>query len=110
MSELNKIALKIISNGKGILAADESNGTMSKRLEAVGIEPSEENRRKYRVNLFASDNYEKAISGIILYDETIRQKMDDGTDIPDAMIIEEYILALKSTQEQKNLKVAMTKR
>lgn len=86
ITNLEKIANNLVAPGKGILAADESNGTMSKRLEAVGIEPSEENRRKYRVNLFASDNYEKAISGIILYDETIRQKMDDGTDIPDAMI------------------------
>ena len=80
-NSLEKIAKDLVAPGKGVLAADESNGTMSKRLEAVGIEPSEENRRKYRVNLFSSENYEKAISGVILYDETIRQKMDDGTHL-----------------------------
>lgn len=85
-NSLEKIAKDLVAPGKGVLAADESNGTMSKRLEAVGIEPSEENRRKYRVNLFSSENYEKAISGVILYDETIRQKMDDGTPIPQSMI------------------------
>lgn len=83
---LVQIANDLVAPGKGILAADESNGTMSKRLEAVGIEASEENRRKYRVNLFSSENYEKAISGVILYDETIRQKMDNGTKIPEEMI------------------------
>ena len=85
-NSLEKIANDLVAPGKGILAADESNGTMSKRLEAVGIEPSEENRRKYRVNLFSSKKYENAISGVILYDETIRQKMDDGVNIPQAMI------------------------
>ena len=85
IENLEKIAKNLVSPGKGILAADESNGTMSKRLESVGIEPSEENRRKYRVNLFSSKNYEKAVSGIILYDETIRQKMDNGVDIPTAL-------------------------
>jgi fructose-bisphosphate aldolase class I len=85
-NSLEKIAKDLVAPGKGVLAADESNGTMSKRLEAVGIEPSEENRRKYRVNLFSSENYEKAISGVILYDETIRQKMDDGTHITQSMI------------------------
>ena len=85
IKNLEKIANDLVSPGKGILAADESNGTMSKRLESVGIEPTEENRRKYRVNLFSSKNYEKAISGVILYDETIRQKMDNGVDIPTAL-------------------------
>ena len=57
IKNLEKIANNLVSPGKGILAADESNGTMSKRLESVGIEPTEENRRKYRVNLFSSKNY-----------------------------------------------------
>ena len=83
MSELNNIALKIIGAGKGILAADESNGTMTKRLEGVGLESSAEARRAYRANLFLTAGCESAVSGVILYDETIRQNMDDGTSIPD---------------------------
>ena len=83
MSELNNIALKIIGKGKGILAADESNGTMSSRLQAVGVEPSSESRRAYRSNIFSTSGYESAVSGVILFDETIRQSMDDGTAIPD---------------------------
>ena len=58
MSELNRIALKIISNGKGILAADESNGTMTKRLEGVGVESNSENRLKFRHSLFSSKSIE----------------------------------------------------
>tara|TARA_B100000959_G_C14967775_1_gene618487 strand:- start:813 stop:1838 length:1026 start_codon:yes stop_codon:yes gene_type:complete len=82
---LEKTARDLVSPGKGILAADESIGTMSKRLEAVGIEPSAETRRSYRANLFATEGYESAISGVILFDETIRQSMDDGTPIPEAL-------------------------
>ncbi|MEE2759740.1 MAG: fructose-bisphosphate aldolase [Candidatus Thermoplasmatota archaeon] len=80
---LEATAATLVAPGKGILAADESNGTMSKRLEGVGIESSEEARRAYRANLFATLGCEDAISGVILYDETIRQSMDDGTSIPD---------------------------
>ena len=81
----HKIALKIISNGKGILAADESNGTMSNRLEAVGVSASPATRNAYRANLFSTNGYEKYISGVILFDETIRQEMPDGRNIPDAL-------------------------
>tara|TARA_A100001037_G_scaffold292290_1_gene307448 strand:+ start:4125 stop:5135 length:1011 start_codon:yes stop_codon:yes gene_type:complete len=80
---LEKTARELVAPGRGILAADESNGTMSNRLEAVGIEPSPETRRAYRANIFATPEYESAISGVILFDETIRQKMDDGTPIPE---------------------------
>ena len=73
MSELNKIALKIISNGKGILAADESNGTMTNRLEAVNVVSTPENRLKFREILFSSESMKECIGGVILYDETIRQ-------------------------------------
>ena len=73
MSELNKIALKIISNGKGILAADESTGTMTKRLEAVNVKSNEENRLNFRKTLFTSESMKKCIGGVILYDETIKQ-------------------------------------
>ena len=74
MSDLNKLALKIISNGKGILAADESTVTMTKRLEGVGVESSAENRLKFREILFSSKNMSTCIGGVILYDETINQK------------------------------------
>ena len=74
MSDLNKLVLKIISNGKGILAADESTTTMTKRLEGVGIKSSAENRLKFREILFKSKNMSKCIGGVILYDETINQK------------------------------------
>ncbi len=82
MSELNRIALKIISSGKGILAADESNGTMTKRLESVNVKSSEENRLKFRSILFTSKNMMDCIGGVILYDETIRQTFE-GKTIPE---------------------------
>ena len=82
MSELNKIALKILSNGKGILAADESNGTMTKRLESVSIQSSPKNRLLFRETLFTAESMRNCIGGVILYDETINQKSNDGKTIP----------------------------
>ena len=82
MSELNKIAIKILSNSKGILAADESNGTMTKRLESVNIQSSPENRLLFRETLFTADSMRDCIGGVILYDETINQKSSDGKTIP----------------------------
>ena len=73
MSELNNIALKIISDGKGILAADESNNTMTKRLDAVNVISTPENRLNFREILFTSESMKKCIGGVILYDETINQ-------------------------------------
>ena len=87
MSELNKIALKILSNGKGILAADESNGTMTKRLESVNIQSSPENRLLFRETLFAAESMKDCIGGVILFDETINQTSNYGKSIP-AMISE----------------------
>ena len=83
MSELNKIALKILSNRKGILAADESNGTMTKRLESINVKSSPENRLKFREILFSSEEGMKSIGGVILYDETIRQTASSGEKIPE---------------------------
>ena len=74
MSELNKIAIKIISDGKGILAADESTGTMTKRLESVGVSSSAESRLSFRKMLFTSKSMSDFIGGVILYDETINQQ------------------------------------
>ena len=83
MSELNEIVLKIISNGKGILAADESNGTMTKRLESVDVTSTPENRLLFRETLFSSDSMKQYIGGVILYDETINQTTSFGKSIPD---------------------------
>ncbi len=73
MNELNKIALSIINNGKGILAADESTATMSKRLESVGVESTPDNRLNFRHKLFSSQSMKTCIGGVILYEETLRQ-------------------------------------
>ncbi|MDC1115012.1 fructose-bisphosphate aldolase class I [Candidatus Pelagibacter sp.] len=86
MSELNKIALKILSNGKGILAADESNGTMTKRLESVNIQSSPENRLLFRETLFSAESMNDCIGGVILYDETINQSSIAENKIPDLIL------------------------
>ena len=83
MTELNKIALKILSNGKGILAADESTGTMTKRLEGINVPSSSENRLLFRETLFSSENMKKCIGGVILYDETIKQISNSSKTIPE---------------------------
>jgi fructose-bisphosphate aldolase class I len=82
LAELNKIAQAMVSPGKGILAADESSGTIKKRFDAIGVESTEDNRRDYRELLFrTTEAMSKYISGVILYDETIRQKAKDGTPL-----------------------------
>jgi fructose-bisphosphate aldolase class I len=81
LTELNKIALAMTEPGKGILAADESTGTIKKRFDAIGVESTEDNRRDYRELLFRSADGMKYISGVILYDETIWQKAKDGTPL-----------------------------
>jgi len=83
MSELNNIALKILEKGKGILAADESNGTMTKRLESVNVPSSPENRLLFRETLFTSSCMNECIGGVILYDETIRQESSKKNRIPE---------------------------
>ena len=81
MTELNKLALKILENGKGILAADESTGTMTKRLQSVKIDSTAENRILFRETLFSSKEMKKCIGGVILYDETIKQNASNGKNI-----------------------------
>ena len=83
MTELNQIAKKILEKGKGILAADESTGTMTKRLEAVGVSSSPENRLLFRETLFSSEAMKSFIGGVILYDETIKQKSLTNKKIPE---------------------------
>jgi len=82
MLELNQIALKIVSNGKGILAADESTGSMTKRLDSVNVVSNPENRLKFREILFSTKEMETFIGGIILFDETIKQTTRSGGSIP----------------------------
>ncbi len=79
---LETTAHEMVQEGRGILAADESNGTMTKRLEAVDVESSEETRRRFRELLFTAPGAPEHISGVILYDETIRQAGGDGTPFP----------------------------
>ena len=83
MSELNSIALKILANGKGILAADESTATMTKRLESVNVPSTPENRLSFRQALFSSSCMSNCIGGVILYDETIRQKTSISISVPE---------------------------
>jgi len=82
LDELNAIAIKMVAPGKGILAADESTGTIQKRFDKIGVTNTEDNRRDYRELLFRTEKtMREHISGVILYDETIRQKAKDGTPL-----------------------------
>ena len=103
MSELNKIALKIISNGKGILAADESNATMTKRLEAVNVKSTPENRLSFREILFSSHGMKDYIGGVILYDETINQISSTGKSIPNLISSSGAVPGIKVDTGAKDL-------
>src|ERR1700750_1964905 len=82
LAELNDIARRMVAPGKGLLAADESNNTIGKRFADIKTENTEDNRRTYREFMFRTDNAMKThISGVILYDETIRQKAKDGSTL-----------------------------
>ena len=94
MSELNKIALKILSDGKGILAADESTATMTKRLESVKVQSNEHNRLIFRKTLFSSESMKSCIGGVILYDETIKQ-ISESKSIPEIIINNGVIPGIK---------------
>ncbi|MDA9616337.1 fructose-bisphosphate aldolase class I [Candidatus Pelagibacter sp.] len=95
MTELNKIALKILSDGKGILAADESNGTMTKRLDSVNVPSTPENRLLFRETLFTSEGMKDFIGGVILYDETIKQTSSSKKNIPELISISGAIPGIK---------------
>jgi len=83
MSEIENIAKQIVAKGKGILAADESTGTMTKRLSSVNVKSTSENRLKFRETLFSAESMRNYIGGVILYDETIKQKTSSGKTIPE---------------------------
>src|SRR5436853_6963065 len=77
-----KTAAAVVAKGKGLLAADESSGTCEKRFQSVKVDCTEENRRAYRNLLFSTPGVEQYLSGVILFDETARQKAGDGSPIP----------------------------
>jgi fructose-bisphosphate aldolase class I len=93
--ELQQIARAIVADGKGILAADESTGTIKKRFDSIGVESTEETRREYRELLFTTEGVEGYIGGVILYDETIRQKASDGTPFPNLLASKGIIPGIK---------------
>ncbi|MFP5225424.1 MAG: class I fructose-bisphosphate aldolase [Actinomycetota bacterium] len=92
---LKNTAEKLVAAGKGILAADESTGTIKKRFDQIGTESTEETRRKYRDLLFTTPGAEEFISGVILFDETIRQSSADGTPFPDLLTDKGIIPGIK---------------
>jgi fructose-bisphosphate aldolase, class I len=83
LEKLHETARAMVAPGKGILAADESTGTITKRFASIGVESTEENRRDYRELLFRTEGYAEYVSGVILFDETIRQKGAEGTPLVD---------------------------
>ena len=93
--ELHDVARALVAEGKGILAADESSGTIKKRFDSIGVDSTEENRRAYRNLLFTTPGAEEFISGVILYDETIRQSSDDGTPFPELLASKGVIPGIK---------------
>jgi fructose-bisphosphate aldolase, class I len=93
--ELNDIARAIVADHKGILAADESTGTIKKRFDAIGVESTEESRRSYRQLLFTTSGMEDSIGGVIMYDETIRQTTDDGTPFADVLASKGVVPGIK---------------
>ena len=105
-NELHEIAQAIVADGKGILAADESDGTIKKRFDSIGIESTEENRRAYRDMLFTTEGVEDYISGVILFDETIRQSAVDGTPFPKLLDSKGVIPGIKVDKGAKPLALA----
>ena len=94
-NELRETASAIVADHKGILAADESTGTIMKRFDSIGVESTEENRRSYRQLLFTAPGIEESIGGVILYDETIRQSADDGTSFAEVLASKGVIPGIK---------------
>jgi fructose-bisphosphate aldolase class I len=103
VSALEDTARALVAEGKGILAADESTGTITKRFDKVGVESTEENRRAYRDMLFTTEGAEEFISGVIMYDETIRQSAFDGTPFPQVLADRGIIPGIKVDNGAKDL-------
>ena len=101
--ELRAIAQSIVADKRGILAADESSGTIKKRFDSIGAESTEENRRFYRNMLFTAAGMEEFIGGVILYDETIRQASDDGTPFAELLASKNVVPGIKVDTGAKEL-------
>jgi fructose-bisphosphate aldolase, class I len=104
--ELELTARALVAPGKGILAADESDGTIKKRFDSIDVESTEENRRAYRELLFSTEGAEDYISGVILYDETIHQSSSDGTPFPELLASKGVIPGIKVDLGAKPLALA----
>ena len=103
IDELKSVAKGLVSKGKGILAADESSGTIKKRFDSINVESQEENRRSYRELLFTTNGAEEFISGVILFDETLRQKSKDGIPLPEVLAKKGIIPGIKVDKGAKEL-------
>ena len=104
---LSKTAAAMVAKGKGILAADESSGTCEKRFKSVSVECTEENRRAYRNLLFSAPGVEQFLSGVILFDETARQKANDGTPIPEYLAKKGVVPGIKVDKGTVQLPLAL---
>src|SRR2546430_4106299 len=103
VQRLEETASAIVAEGKGILAADESDSTIKKRFDSIDVESTEENRRAYRDLLFTTEGVEEYISGIILFDETLRQSSADGTPFPKLLESKGVIPGIKVDKGAKPL-------
>src|SRR5262245_55661931 len=99
---LSKTAAAMVAKGKGLLAADESSGTCETRFKSVGVECTEENRRAYRGLLFTTPGVEQFLSGVILFDETIRQKTNDGVAFPQYLAKKGIIPGIKVDRSEEH--------
>ena len=102
-NELHETALALVADDKGILAADESSGTIKKRFDTISLESTEENRRAYRDMLFTTPGLEAFVSGVILYDETLRQSSADGTSFAELLAGKGIIPGIKVDTGAKDL-------
>ncbi len=105
-NDLHETATALVAEGKGILAADESDGTIKKRFDSIGVESTEENRRAYRNLLFTTEGVEEYVSGVILFDETIRQSALEGTPFPKLLASKGIIPGIKVDKGAKPLALA----
>ena len=106
MSELHRTAQELVAEGRGILAADESDGTIRKRFDTIGVDSTEESRRAYRELLFTTPGAEEYVSGVILFDETIRQRAADGTPFPQLLAEKGIVPGIKVDRGAKPLALA----
>ena len=106
MSQLHETARALVARGKGILAADESTGTITRRFEAAGIASNEDTRRAYRELLFTTPGIGERLSGVILFDETIRQRASDGTPFPELLEAKGILPGIKVDKGAKPLALA----